>query len=546
MGDDISDYVIVGSGSAGSVLAKRLSEDGKTTVCVLEAGPPDHHPYLHIPAGFIKAIGNPAWTWPFRSEPTERTGGRSIHTPQGRVLGGSSAINGLVYNRAQRMDYDSWAQRGNRGWGYADILPYFMRGEGRVGPGDEKFRGRGGPLRVTDIDWRHVLCEAFIDGIAGLGVPRNPDHNASDQTGVGYYQRTIFRTRRVSAARAFLHPAIKAGGVDVRTDAWATAIAFDGRRATGVRYLRSGRGGASHVVRARREVIVSAGTINSARLLQVSGIGPAPLLRDIGAPLIHDLPGVGENLQDHYAIRVVARVRGVSTINDQARMPRLAGEALNWALRRPSVLGLSPSLVHVFWMSNPALDLPDLQFTFTPASYKEGAVGVLDDFPGMSCGVWQHRPESRGFVRARSSDIFEDPVIQPNYLAAEADRRVLIAGTRLARRFLDTMRLAPYFVREELPGAEAVTDDELLDYAYRKGSTCFHLVGTCQMGPDSDPNAVVDDQLRVRGVEGLRVVDASVMPAVTSGNTNAPTMMIAEKASDMIRGKAPLPAAAVG
>jgi choline dehydrogenase len=309
--------------------------------------------------------------------------------------------------------------------------------------------------------------------------------------------------------------------------------------------MKGGRDGTPIVIHARREVILCAGTINSPRLLQLSGIGPAALLKEIGIGLQVEVPGVGENLQDHYAVRMVSRAKNVDSINSRARMPRLALEVLNWSLRRPSIMGLSPSLVHVFWKSNQALNLPDLQFVFTPASYKEGSVGLLDNFPGMTCGVWQHRPDSSGYVRIRSIDAFDYPTIQPNYLAAEHDRRVLVAGMRLARKFYHTPQLAPYYEREELPGDEAQSDDELLSYAYSNGSTAFHLVGTCRMGPASDPNAVVDDQLRVRGVEGLRVVDASVMPAVTSGNTNAPTMMIAEKAADMIRGRSPLPAAGV-
>ncbi len=368
MGNEIFDYVIVGAGSAGSVLAGRLSEDDATTVCVLEAGPRDWHPYIHIPAGFIKAINHPGLSWQFRTEPTERTGGRGIATVQGRTLGGSSAINGLVYNRGQHLDYDGWAQRGNRGWGYADVLPYFKRCEGRIGDGDDRYRGRDGSLAVSDIDWTHPLCDAFIEGVAGLGIPRNPDHNAGEQTGVGYYQRTIHRTRRVSAARAYLRAAMRRQTVAVRPNAEAMAILFEARRAVGVRYAKGGRGGRSREVRARREVILCGGTVNSPKLLQISGVGPAGLLNEIGTPVVHAVPGVGENFKDHYAIRLVARVRGVDTINDRARMPRLARELLNWTLRRPSILGLSPSLAHVFWKSDQALDLPDLQFTFTPAS----------------------------------------------------------------------------------------------------------------------------------------------------------------------------------
>jgi choline dehydrogenase len=330
--------------------------------------------------------------------------------------------------------------------------------------------------------------------------------------------------------------------LDVRTEAQAVAILFDGRRAAGIRYVQGGPRGRETTVMARRGVILCAGAINSPKLLQLSGIGPAGLLGEIGVKVVQDLAGVGENLRDHYAVRMVARARGV-TINDLSRGPRLWLEIAKWAAGRPSILGLSPSLAHVFWKSDPALDSPDLQFTFTPASFKAGGIaGMLDDFPGMTCGVWQQRPESLGFVRARSAEPFAHPAIQPNYLAAETDRRVLLAGIRLARRLLTTPELAPFYEREELPGAAAQSDGELLDWARRQGSTVFHLIGTCRMGPDGDRSAVVDDRLRVRGIEGLLVADSSIMPSMPSANTNAATLMIAEKAADMILGRAAPPA----
>ena len=530
---DEFDYVIVGAGAAGSVLAHRLAEDPGVSVCVLESGPPDRHPFIHIPAGFIKMLFNPEYTWQFTTEPSPGSGGRRIKTTQGRTLGGSSSINGMVYNRGQAADFDSWAQRGNRGWGYADVLPYFRRTEARIGPGDPRFHGRDGRLPVTDIDWFHPISEAFIAGAETLGIPRNPDYNGATQAGVGYFQRAIHRGWRHSAARVFLH---SARGVDIRTHARAARIRFQGKRAVGVDYIEE-RGRGRNEVMARREVIVSAGTVNTARLLQISGVGPAALLADLGVPVVHHLPGVGENFRDHYSVRFVARVRNARTINELSRGVGLAGQVARWLLGRGSILALCPSIIHWFWKSSPALDNPDLQGVFSPASYKEGFVGLLDDYPGMTCGVWQHRPESVGHVRARAADPFVDPEIQPNYLSHPTDRAVLLAGMKLARALLRTAPLAPFFDHESLPG-DAVRDDAgLMDFAHRIGSTAYHLIGTARMGPQTDPTAVVDDRLRVHGMEGLRVVDASVMPSMPSANTYASTMMIAEKAADLIRGR---------
>ncbi len=538
---DSFDYVIVGSGAAGSVLAHRLTEQPGATVCVLEAGPPDRHPYIHVPAGFIKMLFNPDFTWQFKTEPSEGSGGRPIPTTQGRTLGGSSSINGMIYNRGQRADLDSWAQRGNRGWGYVDMLPYYKRTERRIGIADDRIHGHEGNLPVTDIDWIHPICEAFIAGAVGMGIPRCVDYNSGDrQAGVGYFQRAIHRGWRHSAARVFLHPAKATGRLEIRTDARAAAVLFDGKRATGVRYVNDRDRTAQSVVHARREVILCCGTANTAKLLQISGVGPAALLESIGVPVVHELPGVGENFRDHYAPRLVARVRNSTTINELARGMGLAGQMLRWALGKPSILALSPSLVHWFWKSDDSMDQPDLQGVFSPASYKQGFVGMLDDYPGMTCGVWQHRPESTGYVRARSADPFDDPVIQPNYLADPMDRRVLIAGMKLARRLLHTPELGHYFDGDMLPAPEVQSDDEFLGYARQYGSTAYHLIGTARMGPATDPTAVVDDQLCVHGMQGLRVADASIMPTMPSANTYATTMMIAEKASDMIRGLRPL------
>mgnify|MGYP001197271082 FL=1 len=534
---DEFDYVIIGAGSAGSVLANRLSADPGTTVAVLEAGPTDWHPFIHIPAGFIKTFHDPRVNWLYTMEPSEWTNGRRIQAPRGKTLGGSSSINGNVYNRGQRMDFDTWAQFGNRGWGYADVLPYFRRLEKRIGDFDPRYRSGDGELAVTDNPWIHPLCEAFIAGAESLGIPRNPDYNAEKQEGISYTQRTINNGLRTSAARAFLHPVKRRANLSVMTHAHATGLVLDGRRAVGVDYRKGGRGGSPATIKARREVILAGGAFNSPQLLQLSGIGPAALLQEHGVPVRHALAGVGEHLKDHYAPRFVARVKNIDTINQRVRGLKLMAEAAKWLFNKPSVLQLVPTLVYCFWRSDPAVEYSDLQLTFTPASYREGVQGELEREPGMTVASWQQRPESRGWVRIASADPFAAPIIQPNYLAVESDRRVLLAGMKLARRLLASKPLEPFYDYEDFPGPKVQSDDELLAAARQRGTTTFHPNGTCRMGPATDPTAVVDDQLRVHGVERLRVIDASIMPTMLSANLNAATMMVAEKASDMLRGR---------
>lgn len=529
---DRFDYIIVGAGTAGCLLADRLSESGLHRVCVIEAGPRDNSLFIHMPAGFIKTLFNPAYTWPFKTEPSDGSAGRRIGTTQGRTLGGTSSVNGLVYNRGQAADYDSWTQMGNRGWSYEEVLPFFKRTERRIGSGDARWRGREGKLPVTDLDWQHPLCDAFVRGAQELGIPRNEDYNGATQAGVGYYQRIIDKGRRQSAAKSFLKGALRRPNLTLITDTQVSRIDLDDRRASGVDLMQPD--GSVRKLAASREVIISAGAINSPKLLQISGIGPGSLLRDIGVDPVVVRDGVGENFQDHWAVRVVGRVKGIRTINSMVTGPSLAVQALRWSLGLPSPLGLSPSLAHVFWKSHEALSAPDLQLTFTPASYKEGLPGLLDTFEGMTIGAWQQRPESRGWVRARSRDPREHPEIQPNYLATATDQAAVVAGTRLACRLLETEALRPWLVRREAPAPDAERDDELLDFARQKGSTVFHLIGSCRMGPAADPRAVVDDRLRVHGVERLRVIDASIMPSMPSANTMAATYMIAEKGADAI------------
>ena len=528
------DYIIIGAGSAGCILANRLTADRSRSVCLIEAGPPDWNPYIHIPAGFIKTLTNPKINWMYQAEPSHWTGGRIIDVPRGKTLGGSSSINGHIYNRGQRMDFDSWSQRGNRGWGYADVLPYFRRSEQRIGDGDDTFRGRTGNLAVTDLDYRHPLCEIFMDGATELGIPRNADYNGAHQEGISYVQRTARGRRRVSTATAFLNPAKSRSNLMVRTHAQATRILLEGRHAVGVEYKRRGRDGKTVRIIANREVIVSGGAINSPQLLQLSGIGPAPLLRSLGIEVVHELAGVGENLRDHFAPRFSARVKNVETINERARGFNMVGEIAKYLVGAKSIVALSPSMVYGFWHSDARARGNDLQFLFTPASYKQGVHGLLNDHPGFTVAAWQHRPRSKGWVRARSADPFEKPIIQPNYLDDEEDRRLVVSAMKLARRLMHTDAMKPYVEAEEYPGDSFQTDAELLEAARQYGNTTYHLMGTCRMGPDTDPTAVVDDRLRVRGMTGLRVIDASIMPIMVSANLNAATMMIGEKGADMV------------
>ena len=534
------DYVIVGAGTAGCVLANRLTACGKYTVCLLEAGPSDWNPMIHIPAGFMKTIANPSVNWLYQSEPCPGTNGRTIPMPRGKVLGGSSSINGLIFSRGQKMDFDVWAQKGNRGWSYDDVLPYFCRYESHENSEDNNFRGQSGEMTITDLKWRDPLCEAFIRGAESIGIPRNPDYNGAYQEGTSYVQRTSTGKLRMSAARAFLKPARKRRNLRVITNAHATKILLDGKRATGVAYKRGGVSGRSDEAHASREVIISGGTINSPQLLQLSGIGPTNLLNNLGVEVLHNLPGVGENLRDHYGARLTARAKNVDTINELAHGPKLVGEIVKYFLGRRSILELGPTLVYCFWHSDEMIRNADLQISFTPASYDEGKQAKLDREPGFSLAAWQQRPESLGYVRARNKNPFEKPQIQPNYLSHEEDRRVLLAGIKISRRLMNTEALAPYFDYEGYPGAHVQKDDELLDVARQRSTTLYYLMGTCRMATKTDPTAVVDDQLCIHGLQNIRVIDASIMPSMPSANLNAAVMMIAEKGADMILGKPPL------
>ncbi len=530
---DRFDYVVIGAGSAGSVLAGRLSESDRGSICVLEAGPPDHHPSIHVPAAVVYALDNPCINWMYRTAPSWGTGGRCIIQSRGKTLGGSGSINGHIYTRGHRSDFDGWAAMGNHGWSYAEVLPYFKRCERRIGDGDDRYRGRNGPFTITDIDQPDPLCDAFMGGAELLGIPRNPDYNGASQEGIAYVQRSIHRGRRVSPARAFLYPAMKRGNTEVRTRAQVLQVLLEDNRAVGVRYHQGGR---DHVVLANKEVILCGGAIASPHLLQLSGIGARDLLQHIGVPLVHALPGVGENLRDHYAARMVMRIRGIETINERVRGLKLVREVARYAFTRRGALALTPTLVYCFWNS----DHGDIQVSFTPASYPAGVWSGLDRFPGATIACWQQRPASKGHVRALSADPFAQPEFQPNYLAEEEDRQALLAAMRLGRQLIGSTPFSQYVEQEVWPGERAQSDAELLDHARHTGNTTYHPIGTCRMGPAARTDSVVDDQLRVHGLQGLRVADASIMPTMPAANTNATALMIGEKAADMILGRRPL------
>ncbi|MFT5111064.1 MAG: choline dehydrogenase [Parasphingorhabdus sp.] len=526
------DYIVIGSGAAGSVLAARLAENRDHRICVLEAGPPDSNPFIHIPAGFMKTMANPRVNWMYETEPSEGTAGRRIRTPRGKTLGGSTSINGHIYSRGQASDYDEWASLGNSGWSYADVLPYFKRSEKRIGEGDDNYRGREGGLIVTDSDWRHPLCEAFMDAASSLGIPRTDDYNAAKQEGVSYTQRAIYRQKRVSAYRAFLKPVADQANIDVRTHCHVTRITLEGRVATGVEYIQNGK---RLRLSASREVLLCGGTINSPQLLQLSGIGPGKVLQNIGVKVAHELAGVGENLRDHYAIRMTAGVKGIETINERSHGVKLLAEVGKYYAGKPSILGLPSTVVYAFWHSNPEIRNGDIQVSFMPASYNAGVQNALDDKPGMSVAAWQQKPNSQGYVRCKTANPMDKPEIQPNYLAEESDRKTVFSAMRLAQKILRSEAMVPYYDKQRTPDINIDDESELWDLARQRGTTAFHIMGTCRMGQASDPLAVVDSQLRVHGIERLRVIDASIMPTMPSCNINAPTIMIGEKGAELVK-----------
>ena len=522
------DYVVVGGGTAGCVLANRLSAGGTHRVLLLEAGPEDRYLWIHIPIGYGKTMFHPVYNWGFRTDPDPGMDGREIYWPRGRGLGGSSSINGLIYVRGQPEDYDRWAAAGNRGWGWRDVLPYFVRSEGNQ-RGASPTHGGDGPLKCSDIGERHELMESIIAGAGELGVPRTDDFNGGVQEGVGYYQLFTHQGWRCSTAVAYLKPARGRPNLAVETGAHATRVTFADGRATGVEFVQ---GGQARRVRARREVILAAGALQSPQLLLLSGIGPGAHVAEHGIPVVRDLPGVGENLQDHLQLRLLYRcTKPITTNDDLASWWRSLQIGLKWLLQRKGPLAIGINQGGLFTRVMPDAATPDIQFHFATLS-ADMAGAKPHPFPGFTMSVCQLRPTSRGRVRLAARDPLAAPSMQPHYLSTAEDRACAVAALRYARRLAATRALAPYIAAELRPGAVVETDADLLAFARAYGATIFHPSGTCRMG--NDPLAVVDDRLRVHGVPGLRVVDCSIMPTLVSGNTNAPVVMIAEKASDLI------------
>jgi len=523
------DYVIVGAGSAGCVLANRLSADPDSRICLLEAGGKDRYIWIHIPIGYLYTQNNPKTDWCFKTEAEDGLNGRALNYPRGPVLGGCSSINGMIYMRGQARDYDHWRQLGNPGWGWDDVLPLFTRGEDFY-LGADAAHGAGGEWRVEDMRLSWEILDAFQEAAAQVGIPKTEDFNRGDNEGCGYFHVNQKRGVRWNTSKAFLRPVQDRPNLTVVTQAQATRLRLDGHRAVGVE-LRL-RGGDSYVG-ARREVILASGAIGSPQLLQLSGIGPGALLREHGIPVVHALEGVGGNLQDHLQVRLAFKVSNTKTLNERANslLGRI-GMGLEYALFKRGPLTMSPSQLGAFAKSDPALETPDLEYHVQPLSLEKFG-DPLHPFPAFTASVCNLRPESRGYVRIKGPDPFAAPAIKPNYLSTATDRRIAAKAIRLTRRIAAAPALKRFEPQEFKPGPEFESDQELAQAAGDIGTTIFHPVGTAKMGQDE--LAVVDARLRVRGIEALRVADASVMPSITSGNTNAPTMMIAEKAADMIR-----------
>ena len=522
------DYIVVGAGSAGCVLADRLTACGRYRVLLLEAGGKDRNPWIHIPLGYGKLFSNPKVNWLYTTEPEPELNNRRVIQPRGKVLGGSSSINGLLYIRGQHEDFNHWRQLGNPGWSFEDVLPYFRRAEDQE-RGSDPLHGTGGPLAVSDVCESHPLCEAFIEAAQQAGFPRNDDFNGQAQEGAGYFQLTARRGRRCSTAVGYLRRARQRANLAVVPHALARRLVFDGRRAIGIEYSQ---GGSTLMAHARSEIILAGGAFNSPQLLQLSGLGPADLLKSHGIEIVADMPGVGSDLQDHLQVRMQYRCTEPITMNDVINSWRhRIGAGVRYCLFRKGLLAIGAGYAGGFFRASPLAATPDVQVHFIIFS-GDTSGGPLHPFPGFIASVCQLRPESRGFVRIKSADPRVPPAIQPRYLSAQKDRETVVAGMKLLRRIMSEPAMRRYIAEERLPDPSCTSDDDLLAFARETGTTVFHPTSTCRMG--SDGTAVVDERLRVRSIERLRVVDGSIMPSLVSGNTNAAVVMIGEKGADMI------------
>ena len=526
-----AEYIIIGAGSAGCVLADRLSEDPTCRVVVVEAGGEDRNMWIHIPLGYGKTMTDPRVNWCYETEPDPGVAGRRVFWPRGKVLGGSSSINGMVYIRGQHEDFDHWRQLGNPGWSAADVLPYFKRAEHQT-RGQDDWHGTDGPLSVSDASYKHPICDAFVNAAMELGFPHNEDFNGERQEGVGYQQTTTRNGKRCSTAVGYLHPVMKRPNLRVITRALTERVLFEGKRAVGIAFRENG---VPKTVRARREVILSGGAIGSPHILLLSGVGPAAHLAEQGVAVVHDLPGVGQCLQDHYSAAVKLRCKERITFNDVMMNPlKQLAVGMRYLVFHDGPLTMAAGPTALFARTRPELATPDVKISISPFSSDNPAAG-LHKFSGFTVIVYQLRPDSRGEIRLKSLDAAASPSIVPRYLSDQNDQRTVVDGLKLIRRILATKHFERFIESEFRPGEDVRTDEELLNYARQFGSTVFHPTSTCRMG--NDPMAVVDPELRVHGIEGLRVVDASIMPTVASGNTNAATIMIGEKAVDMIHGR---------
>jgi choline dehydrogenase len=522
------DYIVIGAGSAGCVLADRLTASGRHRVLLLEAGGHDRNVWIHIPLGYGKLFNNPEVNWLYSSEPEPDLNNRKIIQPRGKVLGGSSSINGLLYIRGQPEDFDHWRQLGNVGWSFDDVLPYFRRAEDQE-RGPDALHGVGGPLAVSNVSEPHPLCEAFIEAAQQAGFPRNDDFNGSVQDGAGYFQLTARNGRRCSTAVGYLRQARRRPNLAIVPNALASRILFSGRRAVGVEYRR---GEATHIAHATGEVIVAGGAFNSPQLLQLSGLGPAALLRSLDIDVVADMPGVGADLQDHLQVRMQYRCTEPITMNDVMNSwRRSVGAGLRYILSRKGLLTIGAGYAGGFFRTSPELMTPDVQVHLIIFS-GDTSGAALHPFPGFIASVCQLRPESRGFVHIKSADPREPPAIQPRYLSRRHDCDTVVAGMKLLRGIMRQPAMRHYIAEERAPKPDCTSDADLLAFAREFGTTVFHPTSTCRMG--SDPAAVVDDRLRVHGIKCLRVIDGSIMPTVVSGNTNAAIVMVGEKGADMI------------